>query len=154
MHFSYNIFSCVNWKYLFLDNSIYFEMSLQYFEEKNIFLSKCLFIFLSQYCMQNILCDVGLNVIEVLNKLCWKVEVKELSRLIWEYEILRGYFWQRSLDKWGNTECVKDLDLVNWSEMIILLSLLHAFKAISIFWGSWKSIKNSFKPKTKPLESC
>jgi len=37
--------SCVYWKYLFLDNSKYFEMSLKYFEEKHIFLSKCLFIF-------------------------------------------------------------------------------------------------------------
>jgi len=30
-------------------------MSLQYFDEKNIFLSKCLFIFLSQYCVQKCL---------------------------------------------------------------------------------------------------
>jgi len=29
---------------IFWDDSKYFEMSLQYFEEKNIFLSKCLFI--------------------------------------------------------------------------------------------------------------
>jgi len=53
-HFSSNIFFFwVNWKYLFLDNCAYwnlvwkyFKMSLQYFEKK------CLFIFLSEYCVQ------------------------------------------------------------------------------------------------------
>jgi len=29
-----------------------FKMSQQYFEEKNIFLLKCLFVFLSKYCVQ------------------------------------------------------------------------------------------------------
>ncbi len=43
-HFSSNIF----W-----DNSKYFEISLQYFEE--IFLSKYLFISLSKYCVQKCL---------------------------------------------------------------------------------------------------
>jgi len=33
----------------------YFEMSLQYFEEKNIFLSKCLFIALTKYCARKCL---------------------------------------------------------------------------------------------------
>ena len=54
--FIQNLFSCVNWKYLFLDNYVYwnivrkyFLMSLQYFEENLSFLSKCLFIFLSKY---------------------------------------------------------------------------------------------------------
>jgi len=36
-------------KIFFWDDSKYFEMSLQYFEEKNIFLSKCLFIAISFY---------------------------------------------------------------------------------------------------------
>jgi len=56
-------FSCVNWKYLFLDNYAfwnlvwkYLKMLLQYFEEKNIFLSKCLFfLFISILCAK-ILC--------------------------------------------------------------------------------------------------
>jgi len=34
---------------IFWDNSKYFEMSLQYFEENYIFLSKCLFIAISFY---------------------------------------------------------------------------------------------------------
>jgi hypothetical protein len=48
------VFLCVL-KIFFWDNFKYFEMSLQYFEEKKIFLSKCLFIFLSQYCVQKCL---------------------------------------------------------------------------------------------------
>ncbi len=53
----------------FLDNYAYwnlvwkyFKMSLQYFKEKNIFLTKCLFIFISQcnIVCKNIVCDVGL----------------------------------------------------------------------------------------------
>ena len=47
-------------------------MSLQYFEEKNIFLSKCLFIFLSQYCVQKCLVcispkNLNLNLDEVIS---------------------------------------------------------------------------------------
>jgi len=36
-------------KIFFWDDSKYFKMSLQYFEEKNIFLSKCLYIAISFY---------------------------------------------------------------------------------------------------------
>jgi len=85
-HFSSHIFfSCVNWKYLFLDNQAYwnlvwkyFKMSLQYCEEKkiyfyqNVFLSFYSNIFLYQYLFisvsfyinivcKNIVCDVCLH---------------------------------------------------------------------------------------------
>ncbi len=45
------------------DNSKYLEMTLQYFEEKNIFISKCLFIFLSKYCAQKCLVCINPNAI-------------------------------------------------------------------------------------------
>jgi len=66
-HFSSKIFSPVCIENIFWDNSKYFEMSLQSFKEKNILLSKCLLIFLSQYCVQKCLvcispyCDIFLS---------------------------------------------------------------------------------------------
>jgi len=68
-HFHPIFFSCVNWKYLFLDNYAYwnlvwkyFEMSLQYFDEKNIFSSKIFLSFYRNIVWKNIVCDIGLNV--------------------------------------------------------------------------------------------
>ena len=46
------------------------------------------------------------------------------------------------------TECVTDLDLQR--EMIIFKSILTTFEASVIFRGSWGSIENWLKPKTKP----
>jgi len=83
-HFSYNFFSCVNWKYLFLDNYAYwnlvwndFKMSPQYFEEKNIFLSKCLcYLFIEILSAKIIVCDVGLS------EICSNIESDIISLII------------------------------------------------------------------------
>jgi len=45
-------------------------------------------------------------------------------------------------------QSVTDLDLRN--EMIIFGSILTTFESSSIFGGSWVSIENWLKPKTKP----
>jgi len=61
-------FPCVNWKYLFLDNHAYwnlvwkdFKMSLQHFEEKNIFIKMSHLFIAILHCVQKYLCDVGLD---------------------------------------------------------------------------------------------
>jgi len=74
-HFSSNIFFLRVLKIFFWDNSKYFEMSLQYFEETNIFLSKCLFIFLSKYCVQKCLVCISPKVDNSYTKNIWTYNV-------------------------------------------------------------------------------
>ncbi len=77
-------FSCVNWKYLFMDNYAYwnlvwkyFKMSLQYFEEKNFFLSK----FSSKYIFNSMLRAKILCVTRALTRLFMNFLFSSLTKL-------------------------------------------------------------------------